>query len=229
MALPADEPVAQAPHLVVDMREPEDLVDEIEKQGVEVEWRQLAPADFVTGTLAIERKSVGDFHASLIDKRLFEQMARIKETYPRCALLLEGDLAFFEERKHPRALYGAMASLAVDFQIPVLPVASKEASARMLATLARREAREPRSGNGAEVRFRPRMLQPHVFQKFAVQGLPGVGDVVSEALLERFGSVRRVFAASEQDLLKVPGIGKLRAAEINAFLDRPFEGRQKRI
>lgn len=218
------------PRVVVDRREPDDLLDLLREQGVEVERRVLAPADFVVGNLAIERKSVGDFHASLIDKRLFEQAARMTSTYDECALLLEGDLGFFAERRHPRAIWGAMASLAMGFGLAILPVPDKASSAQMLGVLARRALREGRGSNGApEVRFRPRMPTPGAQQKFAVQGLPGIGDVVSEALLERFGTVRRVYEASEKDLLRAPGVGKLRAREITAFLDRPFEGRQKRL
>ncbi|MFN2623742.1 MAG: hypothetical protein ABR611_12965, partial [Chthoniobacterales bacterium] len=34
-----------------------------------------------------------------------------------------------------------------------------------------------------------------------------IGEVVSDALLDRFGTVRRVFAASERELLRAPGVG----------------------
>jgi ERCC4-type nuclease len=227
---PSQEMPESQPRVVADLREPDDLLDALRAQGVNVDVQVLAPADFVVGNLAIERKSVGDFHASLIDKRLFEQAARMKSTYESCALLLEGDLAFFAERKHPRAIWGAMASLSIGFGLAVLPVPDKGASAQMLGVLARRALREGRGTGGApEVRFRPRMPSVAAQQKFAVQGFPGVGDVVSEALLEHFGSVRRVYEASERDLLRVAGIGKQRAWEISAFLDRPFEGRQRRL
>lgn len=221
-------PDAPRPRIAADHREPDEILAALRELDVEVDCRVLAPADFVVGDLAIERKSVGDFHASLIDKRLFEQVARIKETYARCALLLEGDLEFFAERKHPRAIWGAMASLAIDWGIPVLPVPDKTSSAQMLATLARRAVKE-RGHAAPEVRFRPRMLSEGARQKHAVQGLPGIGDVVSESLLDHFGSVRRVFAANEKDLQKVAGVGKGRAAEIARFLDARFEGRQKRL
>ncbi len=231
MSHAAGEPTVSVPEpqplVVADVREPSDLVDLLRAQDVEVERRVLAPADFVVGGLAVERKSVGDFHASLIDKRLFEQMTRMVATYDACALLLEGDLAFFAQRRHPRAIWGALASLTLGFGVAVLPVPDREASAQMLAVLARRALREGRAA--PEVRFRPRAPSIAAQQKFAVQGLPGIGDVVSEALLERFGTVRRVFEAGERDLLRAPGVGKLRAREISAFLDRPFEGRQQRL
>lgn len=223
----AGAPPAAAP-VVVDVNEPLDLVALLEARGLAVERRRLAPADLVVGPVGIERKTVGDFHASLIDKRLFEQAIRLKETYPQAALLLEGDLSLVEERRHPRASWGALLALALDLDIAILPTPSKEASADLLAVLARRVGRE-RGERGDPVRFKPRMLGPHAEQKFAVQGLPGIGDVVSENLLAHFGTVRRVFAASEKELLRVAGMGKLRARDVTTFLDKPFEGRQRRL
>lgn len=225
---PRHEAAPRPPSVVVDVNEPLDLVALVEAEGVLVERRRLAPADFVVGPLAIERKSVGDFHASMIDKRLFEQVARMKETYERPALLLEGDLGFFEKRRSPRASWGALLAVAVDWGVQILPSPSKAASARLLGVLARRATREGPRGV-AEVRHKPRSVKPHAEQKFCVQGLPGIGDVVSEALLERFGSVRRVYAASAKELQKVPGVGKVRAAAIEEFLDRPFVGAQRRL
>lgn len=229
------EPGPVAPSLVADCNEPPDLLELLEARGVEVDVRRLAPADFVVGRLAVERKSVGDFHASMIDKRLFEQLSRLREAYPPpVALLLEGDLSFFEGRRQPKASWGALAAIAVDMGVAVLPTPSKEASADLLVVLARRAARahEANGGGGGsrhDVRFKPRAPGASAAQRFAVQGLPGIGDVVSDALLERFGSVRRVFMATERELLRVPGIGKGRAKEVAAFLDMRYRGRQGRL
>jgi len=218
------------PLVVVDTSEPPEMLDLLRGREVEVERRRLQPADYIVGPVALERKSVGDFHASLIDKRLFEQVGRLKETYPTCALVLEGDPSFFDERKNARAAWGALCSLAFDYELTVIPTSGREATAELLAVLARRMARGANGSMGRpEVRYKPRLLGPHAEQKFAVQGLPGIGDIVSESLLEHFGSVRRVFAANEKELIRVPGVGKGRARDITEFLDRPFEGRQRRL
>lgn len=222
-------PPPAAPIIVADVNEPLDLLDRLIARGVDVERRRLAPADFVIGAMGIERKTVGDFHASMIDKRLFEQLSRLRKAYPKAALLLEGDVAFFEERRHPRASWGAMSAIAVDMGVTILPTSSKEASADVLAILARRATRGGGSGARADVRFKPRLLGPAAEQRFVAQGLPGVGDVVSDALLEHFGSLRRLFSASEKDLQKVPGVGKGRAADIAELLERPYSGRQRRL
>lgn len=220
-------PAPMQPTVVADVHEPIDLVSSLARKGVVVERQKLAPADFLVGPLAIERKSVGDFHQSLLSKRLFEQLARMKQTYPPpVALLLEGDLAQIASRQNPSATWGALCAIALDLEVAILPTPDREGSADLLATLARRMAKE---GRRAEVRFKPRMLSEDAAQRFAVQGLPGIGDVVSDSLLERFGSVRRVFTGHEKDFLKVPGIGKVRAREMDAFLDSEYSGRQARF
>lgn len=241
-----DEPVTHAPDatdapvvpLVVDAHEPEDVYARLEARGLPVQRRKLHPADYVIGPVAVERKSVGDFYASLTQKRLFEQVVRLQETYPRPVLLLEGDVAArVADLKQPSAFWGALVSIAVDLGVPVLPAPDKDATAALLARIHARvtrwAAREDAGGGDAalrgDVRFKPRALSAADEQKFTVQGLPRVGDVASARLLERFGTVRRVFEASEKELTRVPGIGKGKARAITELLDRPFEGAQKRL
>ena len=56
-----------------------------------------------------------------------------------------------------------------------------------------------------------------------------VGETLARSLLDRFGSVRAVFEASEEELKKVPKIGDIKAAEIVRLSNSPYEGDQKRI
>jgi len=55
-----------------------------------------------------------------------------------------------------------------------------------------------------------------------VQGLPGTGPKLADKLLQTFGSVRRVFTATRDELLGVEGFGEKRTEEISQFLDAPY-------
>ncbi|HEX9566806.1 MAG TPA: helix-hairpin-helix domain-containing protein, partial [Thermoplasmata archaeon] len=66
-------------------------------------------------------------------------------------------------------------------------------------------------------------------QRFVVEGLPTIGETLARSLLERFGSVRAVFSASEEELKKVPKIGDIKAAEIVRLSNAPYEGDQKHL
>ncbi|MDT0215231.1 excinuclease ABC subunit UvrC [Rothia sp. ARF10] len=52
----------------------------------------------------------------------------------------------------------------------------------------------------------------------ALDGIPGLGDVKRKALLKQFGSVKRIRAASAEELLEVPGIGRSLAEVIQREL-----------
>lgn len=59
-------------------------------------------------------------------------------------------------------------------------------------------------------------------QRFAVQELPTVEQKSADLLLRRIGSVRRVFAATEGELIRAKGFGEKRAREISEFLDKRY-------
>jgi DNA ligase (NAD+) len=52
-------------------------------------------------------------------------------------------------------------------------------------------------------------------------GIPQVGEATGDLLADEFGSLERLRAASEEDLLRVEGLGPSMAAEIRLFLDGP--------
>lgn len=52
----------------------------------------------------------------------------------------------------------------------------------------------------------------------ALDGIPGVGPARAKALLRRFGSLKRLRAASLEEISEVPGIGPVLAAQIRAAL-----------
>ena len=60
-------------------------------------------------------------------------------------------------------------------------------------------------------------------QHFVVESLPMVGPGLAKKLLEYFGSVEAVFAASEAELQKVENVGEKRAKEIRKLITTVFE------
>ena len=54
-----------------------------------------------------------------------------------------------------------------------------------------------------------------------MQGLPGVGPERAARLLERFGSVQAIMAASADDLASVDGIGEKTAAKMRWAVQEP--------
>jgi excinuclease ABC subunit C len=54
-----------------------------------------------------------------------------------------------------------------------------------------------------------------------LDGVPGLGETRRKALLTRFGSLKRLRAASVQDIMAVPGVGRRTAEAVSAALRAP--------
>ncbi len=212
--------------LFVDIHEPEEIQAHIEKAGVPVERKTLAPGDYIVGEVGVERKTIQDFFSSIVNKRLWEQVSRLRETYPRPLVVVEGDLALVDEYSNPKVFWGAFLALQFEAGVPVLFAPNQRHTALLLETLYQQQRKAPIPFS---LRHKPKLLSLPQQQEFTVQGLPNIGDTLSKALLERCGSVRGVMTASEGDLLKVPKIGPKKALRIAELLDAPYEGKQRKI
>lgn len=65
-------------------------------------------------------------------------------------------------------------------------------------------------------RAKPKVLADH--QRYILESLPGVSEVLAEALLARFGDVASVMAAPEAQLMEVHGLGRAKARQIRRVL-----------
>ncbi len=212
--------------LVVDSNEPADIAERLRQLGVELEIRKIAPGDYVLGPIGIERKALSDFFASLVKKRLFEQVQRLREAYPQPLLILEGDLAEISTFQHPQSILGALLSVETTERVPILATADKDQTALLLSVLWKRQDK-----GAAEygLRHKPKGMTLDQRQRFLVEGLPNVGETLARNLLEHFGSVQAVFNASEDELKKVAKIGDVKAAEIAKLVRAEYAAKQTRI
>jgi ERCC4-type nuclease len=212
--------------LVIDVNEPEEIPERLRGLGIEIEVRRIAPGDYVLGPIGIERKTVSDFFNSMVRKRLFEQVQRLRDAYPQPLVILEGDLAEISTFKTPRAFLGALLAVEIKERVPVLTTADKEQTALVLYLLWKQQVKGIAEYG---LRHKPKSLTLEQRQRFMVEGLPSVGETLARNLLDRFGSVRAVFNASEEDLKKVAKIGDVKAAEIVQLLGAPYAGQQKHL
>ncbi len=222
---PLGEPVARVP-LVIDSNEPEDIPERLRGLGVEFEVKKIAPGDYVLGPIGIERKALSDFFASLVKKRLFEQVQRLREAYPQPLLILEGDLAEISTFRHPQSILGALLSLETAERVPVLTTADKDQTALLLSVLWKRQ---DKAAAEYGLRHKPKGMSLDQRQRVLVEGLPSVGETLARNLLLHFGSVRAVFTASEEELKKVAKIGDLKAAEIAKLVAARYAAEQTRL
>ena len=213
---------AQRPTIIVDSRElGSPTTRELSKYDILITQESLSIGDFIiSDRTAIERKTVEDFVASIIDGRLFEQVSNLKSAYEMPILLIEGESFQTQRNIAPEAVMGAVASVIVDFGVPVVWTRSPSETALLLLSIARREQSKGERRPRIRMERKPESLANE--QEFVVAGLPLVDRVLARRLLRAFGSVEKIFLASEKELQNVEGIGKKISERIRKLVSTPY-------
>jgi Fanconi anemia group M protein len=209
------------PLVYVDTRESLLLVDELKKRGCRVDVQTLIVGDFIASKdVIIERKTGEDFVKSVIDGRLFKQLAAMCKTYARPVLVVEG------ERKRATGIgtasfFGALASVVSDFQVSIFMSSGVEETSQIIFHIARREQIEKKK----EIRIRsgksPRSMADT--QKYVVSGLPGVNTVLAERFLNNLKTISNIFSANDVELKQVEGVGEKLAKRITEITKKEYE------
>jgi Fanconi anemia group M protein len=201
------------PTIIADTREfNSDVVRELARKGIVVDSRQLDIGDYIlSDRLAVERKEAGDFLSSLMDGRLFSQLKLLKSAYINPILVLEGEGLLGRRGISESAIYGALASIVSDFNIPIIKTSDMKETANLLASMAKREIAK---GRTVSIRGDKVSMSLKERQQFIIEGLPGISATLAQRLLDHFGSVEAVMKANEKELCKVKGVGDTIAKNI---------------
>ena len=208
---------AQKPiKIVVDNREK--IVSRYLFDKAELEFKNLENGDYIlSDRVIVERKTAEDFESSIIDKRLFKQLKDLKK-YERPILIIEGDNYF---RLSEKIVNGAVISIMLDFNIPVMFSKDAEETANILVKMAEREQLKNKRTMAIRTGKKPMSLKER--QRFIVESFPDVGALTAENLLMKFGTIENIVNASEDELMEVEGIGKITAKRIKAVLTEKYE------
>lgn len=210
--------------IIADCRESYWVVKHLKKLGSEVIEETISPADYVISEeCAVERKEFKDFFRSVFDGRLFEQARRLAAAYEKPHLLVEGPVAQeLSKIQNPLVFWGALAKVTAEWDISIVFTSNEEHTAMFLHSLAKKLQEEKK--RKVTVKHKPKAYTMRQQQLLAVQSLPNIGPERAEKLLNRFGSLRRVFTASDEELLTVEGLGKKTAQAIRELLDTKYPG-----
>ncbi|MFA1609792.1 DEAD/DEAH box helicase [Halobellus rubicundus] len=217
---------ADETEIVVDQRELDAAIakDLSKRDGVRTRLETLAVGDYVlSDRVAVERKSVSDFLDTLLDgeRSLFEQIGDLARAYARPVLIVEGDGLYEERNVHPGAIRGALASLAVDFDVSVLRTRDEDDTAELLLTIAEREQGERDRTVSVHGEKSAKTLAEQ--QEYVVSSIADIGPVTAQSLLQEFGTVEGVMTAREDDLREVDGVGEVTAERIREVVGSDYE------
>nr|WP_296750918.1 ERCC4 domain-containing protein [Thioalkalivibrio sp.] len=207
---------APALHIRVDTRERGRIITRLEGlPGVTLESVEMDLGDYLLpGDLIVERKSATDLILSVVDRSLWDKVAKLRSQHERVVYIVEGDL--YTARFHQQALdiHRALAMMVVTHGVTVLPSPDADNSGMLIYLLGLAAA------EGAAATERPD--KPTIrrdAQLYLLASLPGVDADRAEALLRHFGSARAVLAADADTLAQVEGMDAERAARIAEVLE----------
>jgi len=213
--------------VIADTRELAALVTrELAKLGVVVKSETLEVGDFVlSDRVVVERKEVDDFASSIIDGRLFEQAAKLNESYAKPVMVVEGERLTGSGRVRPEAMMGAYASILVDYGIPIVWTREPSETAQLMLAVARREQVQERRSPRIMTAPKPSTIEEQ--QEFIVSSLPNIDNTRAKKLLSEFQTVERLFSASKEELMSVSGIGDKISAEIRRVLITKYKAKSE--
>ncbi len=217
------------PTIICDIKEKK-IIRELIKKDIEVKENSLISADFIiliknqdnkTIKVGIERKTSNDFLNSIIDKRIFKQLIALKENFDIPLFIIEGTENIYSIHNfHPNSIRGIMASIAIDFQIPILQTRNLKDTACLLTIIAKRLEKPVK--NISLLRKR-KPLTTKEQQEFIIESLPGIGPSLAKSLLKNFKTVQRIINASPEELQKIEKIGNKKSKEITRITKETYK------
>ena len=184
-------------HIIVDKREHKliALLDK-KKDTITYETEQLDIADIIiSDEVAIERKEGFDFVSSIMDNRLFEQLLRLKDTYPTPIIILEGlnDNVFNKVGMKISSIYGALAFVSYKLGVSVIPTRNLEDTAIVIERIAYRE--QVKNDMPLLSRKAPKGMTIEDRRIYIIEGLVDIGPKKAKLLIEKFKTPSSVVKA----------------------------------
>lgn len=210
--------------IYVDSREGSSgITKQLHELGLDVRIKPLPTADFIISErIGIERKTPRDFIDSIIDKRLFTQLRRLRENFEKPLMILEGTEDIYSIRNiHPNAIRGMLSTITLSYGIPIVHTKNVKDTAEFIKVISSRE-QNPKSGE-IGVRLEKKPVTTKEQQEYIIESLPGIGPAMAKILLKHFKKIENIVNASQKDLEKIGGIGEKRAKEIKRILKEIYE------
>ncbi len=196
--------------IIIDDRELKSgISDELKKLKLPFEIKRLDVGDYIiNNNIFIERKTTSDFIESMQDKRLFDQISRIRKNGKRALMIIEG------KRLPGRpAILGSLCAITAKYYMPVLRSVNIKGTAGILKHLYNYESTDFHEKPYCTHDFRTKRGISSLQERMLMQ-LYRVGPKLARKLLNKFDSIGGILRANENELLEINGVGKMLLHEI---------------
>jgi len=216
--------------IVIDSREDSKnpkIKNALINNNVIVTIEELEAGDFYLPgekSYVIERKTSLDLVHSIRSRRLWEQLSKMSNVEDaRPILLVEQPLTLIEKftKWSVSSVCSILASVQLSWNVSVLYAPNRKWTISYLLSLLRNL--EKSGGKIHPIRMVPKDRPLSDIQRGIVEGFPGISSVKADALLRYFGTPRRLFTATSDELIAVEGIGNKIADEIKVVLDSKYK------
>ncbi len=199
------------------------IIKELSNTGAKVSMKRLEVGDYMLSSeCVVEFKTVADFVDSIIDNRLFSQVRELKSKYNKPLIVIQGSEDIYSQRSiHPNAIRGVLATITIDYAVPVIQTRNFQETAALFAVIAKRE----QEGKGKDFDFHvgKRPFTTAEQQEYLISSLPGVGPTLAKPLLERFGTIKNIVNAKTDELKQINNIGEKKAKDIQKLLTEEYK------
>ena len=161
------------------------------------------------------------FLNSLINGKLFSQISKLRDAYSRPMLIIEGEGLLTKRNIKHNAIFGSLVSIMIDYGIPIFTTKDDIETANILSLAAKREQKKDKKS--VSIRGEKTSMSIQEQQQFIVEGLPNVSSILAKRLLSKFGSIKSIINATENELQDVNGVGKNIALKIIEILNSEFD------
>jgi len=174
----------------------------------------------ISKRIAIERRTGGGFLKGIMEKTLFTSAIYLREHFRIPILIMEGKVNYEYSMFDPQAVRGALSSMMILYGLNILSTADVNETAALIAMIARQE-----QIGIPEISLIPKRKAADLpdLQRRIIEMLPGCGMVMARDLLQHFGGVERIIAATEDEFRGMRGIGAKKAKQMHEVLHAEYE------
>jgi len=189
--------------------------------GINVKMEQLSVGDYmIADDIVIERKTNIDFVQSIITGHLFNQCSKLRKTGKVPLIIVEGNPYKTAHNIKPEAIKGALLSVNLRWQIPIIRSSGKDDTVRLIIMASQQQTSPPTFIR--RIGKKPKIIQKQ--HNYFVQSMPSVGSALAQRLLIHFGSIEKIILADTDSLKMVEGIGKTKATKLYDFFRMSYSG-----
>jgi len=208
--------------IVVDDREPKDIVNMLKVKKVNVKTDRIEVGDYLLPNgFAIERKE-DDLIQSILSNRLYDQLNNLCQyEHPVLAIIINNLYRTFyysHSRYIHKSYIGTLSTLTAKYpNLKLVFFENQNDFINYLVSLEKKLTEDKESTRPAPIKRKGKSI--NIKKENALTAIDGISVGKAKKLLECYGSIKNIANDSVENLEKAPGVGKKLAKNIHEVLN----------